>query len=252
MQEFNSFQNFQNVNAHYDDGGHIYTSGPQRLSADEETSCIRCGHDAEKARGLGWPAPTMPKPGYIHCPICSPGEVYKAAEYNPTYREEQARITMEIREVFFEETQRGLRGCGGGSSGRKREQKPGEKLILRPEQGWHGFAPTHDSRTTIIRVQNSDQELNVRIPTYLKTEMKNAAAHRRVPISIVFKEAIGEGLPKLEDSIPSVQRGTPRARIHQLVTAGEKSMIEREAETRSASVQDLVSEVLRIHFQRHS
>ena len=245
------FQSFESVNSHYDDGGVVYTSGPRKLSPDEETSCIRCGHDAEKAHALGWPAPTMPKPGYIHCPICSPGEVYRAADHNPTYREERARISMEIRDVFFEETQRGIKGGSSSSNGRSKDRKPGDKLIIRAEQGWHGFAPTHDSRTTIIKIQNSDQELNVRIPCYLKDELKNAANHRRVPISIVFKEAVADTLPSLGPNVSRVERGTKRTLLHQMVTAGERAALERECELRKSKMSDLVSEVLTIYFYRN-
>lgn len=240
---------FQNDNQHFGEGSIVFTSGVRRLINDETTQCIKCGHDEHKAMVLKVDPPTIPKAGYIHCPLCGP-IAYRADEWNPSYREERARIEMEIREVFFEETQRGVKGASSGSSGRRRERKPGDKLVLRHEQDWHGFAPTHDIRTTTLKVQNSDQELNVRVPRHLKDELKNAASHRRVPISIVFREAVADTLPSLV-TISKIERGTPRSMIHQMVTAGEKGMLEREATARQATMSDLVSEVLTVYFYRN-
>jgi hypothetical protein len=241
-----------NGNRHYQEGAEfIYTSGPRYLEADEETSCIRCGHDAEKARALHLPAPTMPKPGYIHCLLCSPNEVYRAADHNPTHAEERAREHADILEVFYSETRRGIKGGGGGGNGRRREKKPGEKMILRPEQDWHGFAPTHDARAIIIKVQNADVELNLRVPTILTDELRNASEHRRVSKAMVLREALADTLPSLPRIINGVERGTHRSKLHHFVTPGEKGMLDREAADRKVSLNDLFAEVLTVHFYRN-
>lgn len=234
----------------FDNGNSIYSGGIRYIKSDEPTSCIRCGHDYEKAIALAQPWPTMPKPGYIHCPLCSPNEVYCAADHNPTHREEQRRIEAEIREVFYEETRRGIKGSSSGSSGRRREKKPGEKITIRVEQDWQGFAPTHDSSLT-IKIQNAEVELNLRIPTTLTDELSSASSHRGVTKATVLREALSETLPSLPPIINGVERGTHRSKIHHFVTAGEKGVLDREASIRKVSLNDLFAEVLSVYFYRN-
>jgi hypothetical protein len=238
-------------------GNSLYTGGVRYVTADEPTSCIRCGHDEQKALALGLQPPTMPKPGYIHCPLCSPSEVYCAADHNPTEREERQRISNEIRDVWHEETQRGIKGAGGGGSGRRREKKPGEKITIRYEQAWQGFANGNSAgecsatiTVTSTRFERTDLEMNLRVPTALRDELINAATHRDVAASIVMRDAFSDVLPSIETVTRQKRGGDKGGRIRHLVSAGEKAMLKRESERHGCSLNELAAEVLSLYFYR--
>lgn len=234
MQEFNN-------------GNSIYTGGVRYLANDEETTCIRCGHDAEKARALRLPAPTMPKPGYIHCKLCSPDEVYCAADHNPTHREEQRRIEAEIRDCFLEDTRRGEKG-GGSSAGRRREKKPGEKITIRYEQEWQGFINGNGSgeceaTVTVTQVRTALKRLNLSLPAVLKAELERAANAASTDVSFIVRKALDTHLAS-EDQ-PALPGTVERADLQVRVYEDQYTAIEVASAHWSATKSDIAASCCR-------
>lgn len=230
----------------FDNGNSIYSGGIRYIKSDEPTSCIRCGHDYEKAVALAQPWPTMPKPGYIHCPLCSPNEVYCAADYNPTHREEQRRIEAEIREVFYEETRRGGKGGSSGSSGRRREKKPGEKITIRVEQEWQGFANgIGGGIVEVKRIATATERLNLGLPVELADELDFAARERgERNTSSLIREAFDALLRDPESPPVAIESGTARRQVQVRIYADQKQMMDVVTARWLVSPSDMAAHVL--------
>ena len=226
-------------------GNSLYTGGVRYITADEPTTCVRCGHDEHKARGLGLLPPTRPKPGYIRCPLCSPQEVYCAAEHDPTHAEEQRRLSAEIREVFAEEGRRGIKGGGSSSAGR-REKKPGEKFTVRFEQEWQGFVNgSAGGSINVKRIATATERLRLDLPRDLADELDFAAIERgERNTSSLIREAFDTLLSDADSQPVAIENGTDRRQVQVRLYADQKQMMDLASARWLVTPSDMATHVL--------